>query len=163
MQNHRIDLGLVEGLNRHPMLKYHPFLKDELVAVVSTKNKLLKSDEISVDELLTIPFVLREQGSGTLDVFKKALSDTGISFADLQVKMYLGSTEGIKLFLQNSYCMSILSIRSVVRELMDGQLRVVDIKDFALAREFCCVQLQGREEGLPQLFMDFVDHYQDTI
>ena len=36
LQEHRIDLGLVEGIFRLPNLKYTPFLQDELVAVVHT-------------------------------------------------------------------------------------------------------------------------------
>lgn len=36
LQEHRIDLGLVEGISRLPNLKYTTFLQDELVAVVHT-------------------------------------------------------------------------------------------------------------------------------
>ena len=47
LQEHRIDLGLVEGIFRLPNLKYTPFLQDELVAVVHTHSKLAVSDEIA--------------------------------------------------------------------------------------------------------------------
>ena len=67
MQEHRIDLGLVEGIFRLPNLKYTPFLQDELVAVVPTQSKLAVTDEITPEDLLNIPVVLRERGSGTLD------------------------------------------------------------------------------------------------
>lgn len=33
LQEHRIDLALVEGNTRQPNLKYTPFLQDELVAI----------------------------------------------------------------------------------------------------------------------------------
>ena len=36
LQEHRIDLGLVEGICRLPNLRYTTFLQDELVAVVHT-------------------------------------------------------------------------------------------------------------------------------
>lgn len=48
-------------------------MQDELVAVVSNRSKLSQRDEISLYELPHIPLVLREQGSGTLDVLEAAL------------------------------------------------------------------------------------------
>ena len=73
LQEHRIDLGLVEGIFRLPNLKYTAFLQDELVAVVHMRSKLAVADEILPEELPNIPLVLRERGSGTLDVFERAL------------------------------------------------------------------------------------------
>ena len=54
LQEHRIDLGLVEGIFRLPNLKYTPFLQDELVAVVHTHSKLAVSDEIAPEDLPNI-------------------------------------------------------------------------------------------------------------
>lgn len=98
LQEHRIDLGFVEGVFRLPNIKYTTFLKDELVAVVRTGSKLAIGEEITPEELLHLPLVLRERGSGTLDVFERALQQHNIKLSSLQVLMYLGSTESIKLF-----------------------------------------------------------------
>lgn len=98
LQEHRIDLGLVEGVFRLPSLKYTTFLKDELVAVIRTGSKLSVPEEITPEELLNLPLVLRERGSGTLDVFERALHQHNIKLSSLRVLMYLGSTESIKLF-----------------------------------------------------------------
>ena len=158
LQEHRIELGLVEGILRLPNLRYTSFMKDELVAVVHAKSKLSLSDEITPEELYQIPLVLRERGSGTLDVFERALSQHDIKLASLNVLMYLGSTESIKLFLEHTDCMGIVSIRSVRKELLAGGLRVVEIKGMPMLREFNFVQLQGQEGGLPQVFMQFAMH-----
>lgn len=155
LREKRIDLGLVEGVSRLPGLKYVPFLKDELVAVVRTKSKLQLPDEITSSELTSVPLVLRERGSGTLDVIERALSDRGIRLSALRVLMYLGSTEGIKLFLENADCMGIVSVRSISKELAAGTFRVIEIKDMPMYRDFCFVRLQGEEGGLPQAFMQF--------
>lgn len=100
LQEHRIDLGLVEGVFRLPNLKYTSFLEDELVAVVHTRSRLSLPDEITPKDLINIPLVLRERGSGTLDVIERALMQHDIKLSSLQVLMYLGSTESIKLFLK---------------------------------------------------------------
>lgn len=156
-------MGLVEGIFRLPNLKYTPFLQDELVAVVHTQSKLAVTDEITPEDLLNIPLVLRERGSGTLDVFERALLQHNLKLSSLNVLMYLGSTESIKLFLEHTDCMGIVSIRSVHKELVAGNLRVVEIKGMPMLREFNFVQLQGQEGGLSQVFMRFAGHHSKSL
>ncbi len=163
LQEHRIDLGLVEGIFRLPNLKYIPFLQDELVAIVHSKNKLINQDEITPCDLVNIPLVLRERGSGTLDVFERALSFHNLKLSSLNVQMYLGSTESIKLFLEHTDCMGIVSVRSVRKELLAGDFRVVEIKDMPMHREFHFVRLQGQEGGLSQVFIRFADHHGKSL
>lgn len=160
---HRIDLGLVEGIFRLPNLKYTTFLDDELVAIVHAQSKLSLPDEITPEDLQHIPLVLRERGSGTLDVFERALLQHSIKLSSLNVLMYLGSTESIKLFLENTDCMGIVSIRSIYKELASGNFRVVEIKEMQMLREFCFVHQQGQEGGLPQVFMQFAMHYNQRL
>ena len=102
LQEHNIDLGMVEGVFRLPNLKYEPFLHDELVPVVCTSSALAKKDSLTLDELKDIPLVLRERGSGTLDAIEMALSEQGIKLSSMNVRLYLGSTESIKQFLETA-------------------------------------------------------------
>ena len=69
----------------------------------------------------------------------------------------------IKLFLENCDCLGILSIRSVNKELYAGEMKVLEIKDLSMFREFDFVQLQGQENGLPALFMQFAEHYKEKL
>ncbi|MGP1624391.1 LysR substrate-binding domain-containing protein [Bacteroides heparinolyticus] len=163
LQEHRIDLGLVEGVARLPNMRYTTLLEDELVAVVRTGSKLPIGDEFTPEELLNYPLVLRERGSGTLDVFEKSLQRHDIKLSSLRVLMYLGSTESIKLFLEHTDCLGIVSIRSVIRELSSGQLRVVDINGMPMTRDFSFVLPQGQESGLAQVFMQFAMHHNNRL
>lgn len=163
LQEHRIDLGFVEGVFRLPNIKYTTFLEDELVAVVRTGSRLTVGEEITPEELLHLPLVLRERGSGTLDVFERALQQHNIKLSSLQVLMYLGSTESIKLFLEHTDCLGIVSIRSITRELYSGQLRVVEIKGMPMLRDFSFAQPQGQESGLAQVFMQFAMHNNNKL
>lgn len=163
LQEHRIDLGLVEGNLRLPNLKYTTFLKDELVAVVHTHSKLVKLDEITLNELRQMPLVLRERGSGTLDVFEGSLLSHNIKLSDLNIRMFLGSTESIKLFLEHTDCMGIVSVRSISRELTAGLFKVIEIKELEMQREFSFARLQGEESGLSQVFMQFASHYNKML
>lgn len=155
LQEHRIDLAMVEGVTRLPNLRYTPFLEDELVVVVRTGSRLPVDDEITPQQLARLPLVLRERGSGTLDVFERAMLQHNIKLSTLHVLMYLGSTESIKLFLEHTDCLGVVSIRSVSLELYAGRLRVVEVKGLEMKREFNFAQLQGQESGLSQVFMQF--------
>ena len=155
LQEHRIDLGLVEGVSRLPGLKYSRFLDDELVAVARGSYASALGEEIAPEALAAVPLVLRERGSGTLDVFERALACHGLKLSSLRVLMYLGSTESIKLFLEHADCLGIVSVRSVRRELAAGVLRVVELRGMPMLREFSFVRPQGGEGGLAQLFIRF--------
>ena len=74
----RIDLGLVEGISKNPMLRYTPFISDELVAVVRTDCCLPIGEALKPRQLLDFPLALRERGSGTLEVIEKALEKHNI-------------------------------------------------------------------------------------
>lgn len=64
---------------------------------------------------------------------------------------------------ENCDCLGILSIRSVNKELYAGEMKVLEIKDLSMFREFDFVQLQGQENGLPALFMQFAEHYKEKL
>lgn len=163
LQEHRIDLGLVEGIFRLPNLKYTTFLDDELVAIVHAQSKLSLPDEITPEDLQHIPLVLSERGSGTLDVFERALLQHSIKLSSLNVLMYLGGTESIKLFLENTDCMGIVSIRSINRELAAGIFRIIEIKGMQMYRELCFVHQQGQEGGLSHVFIQFAMHHNRNL
>lgn len=151
-----IDLGLVENSSRNKALKYTPFMDDELVLVTSARHGLYRKTPLSLKTLTTIPLVLREKGSGTLEVLEKFLRTKGFTLRDLNVRIYLGSSEGIKAYLQESDCCSIVSIKTIAPEVAAGRLRILEIQDCRLLRQLSFVHLQGQAEPLPTFFMQFI-------
>lgn len=154
---HRIDLGLVESLSRHAGLKYSPIAQDELVLVTSTRNHTKES--IPLKELRRLPLVLRETGSGTLEVIEKALLSSGIKASELHILLQLGSTEGIKSFLANCpSAYAIISIAALTKELLANTLKVVEIEGLTIDREFAFVSVQGSQNDLVTKFIQFTDN-----
>ena len=156
LRDGKITLGLVEGDARQNTLHYTPFMKDELVVVTHTGRAFARYEELTLDELCRLPLVLRENGSGTLEVLKNALAGHQIKLSQLNILMQLGSTESIKLFLENTDVLSIVSIRAVTRELMSGQLKVIDVEGFTAERMFSFVRLQGQNGGLEENFIRYM-------
>lgn len=160
--NHDIDLGFVEGVFRHPDLKYDPVLKDELVTVTNTRN-MPGVEEITLEKLCQIPLVLRERGSGTLDVIENALGNRNLKISMMNIRMNLGSTESIKQFLQYSNCSGIVSLLAISQELKNNTLRIIEIKDFQIYRNFCLASNKGQNNPNSVYFINFLYLYFRTL
>ena len=152
----KITLGMVEGNIRQNTLRYQPFMKDELVVVAHTGSSFARYDELTLEELCRMPLVLRENGSGTLNVLEDTLAKHQIKMTQLNVRMQLGSTESIKSFIENSDTLAIISVRAVTRELMSGQLKVIDVENFSAERMFSFIQLQGQSGGVEESFIRYM-------
>ncbi|HEY8659376.1 MAG TPA: LysR substrate-binding domain-containing protein [Hanamia sp.] len=159
LNNKEIDLGIIEGRSKNASIKYTEFIKDEIVLVTSNKNPLAKKEIIQPKDLQNIPLLLREPGSGTLEVIAHALKPFGIKLRDLKIEMQLSSTESMKSYLLHSSSMAFLSIHSILSELQKNEFRIIDIKGLNIERYFYFIQLQGQAESLPELFMNFTRHY----
>jgi DNA-binding transcriptional LysR family regulator len=150
-----IELGVIEGDSKRRDIQYTPFARDEIVLVSSAKNPLAKKDEIRIEELKAIPLLLREPGSGTLEVVINALHMSDIKISGLNVEMYLGSSEAIKSYLLHSSCMAFISRHAVLKEVESGCLKILTIKRFSIPRQFFFITPPGPENGLSGLFMQF--------
>jgi DNA-binding transcriptional LysR family regulator len=154
-----IEIGIVEGKSKNKQIKYIPFLKDELVLVCNSKNPLTKCDTIGIDDLKQMSFLLREQGSGTLEVIDDALKALGVKLSDLQVEMQLGSTESIKSYLMNSNCVAFISIHAIQKELQNKELYLLDLDHFAIERFFYIITLQGKTHSLADVLAQKILSY----
>ncbi len=154
--NGDIDFGIVEGKVKNRDIKYFKFINDELVAVTNSKNKILSKKELSLKELINLPLVLRERGSGTLEVLEYALKSKKIKLSALNVLLYLGSTEAIKYYIASDDCMGFISIRALKRELDTNELKIIKIKNFKVHRTFSFICLQGSTpSGITAEFIKF--------
>ena len=111
--NKEIEIGIVEGQSKNQSIKYTHFLKDELVLVCNNKNPLVNKKHVTKEDFKTMRFLMREQGSGTLEVIEYALKPFEMKLSQLTVEMQLGSTESIKSYLMNSNCVAFISIHAI--------------------------------------------------
>lgn len=156
----KIHIGIVEGISHHAQINYEDFTNDEIVLVTRTQNKNLTKKELKPENITEIPLVLREKGSGTLDVIFNMLNKVNIHPKDLNIEIHLENTESIKEYLLHTNCAAFLSIHSITKELQNNQLTIVDIKGIDILRTFKFIQLQGQNSNLSNLFKRFtVSHY----
>ncbi|MFE3871636.1 LysR family transcriptional regulator [Flavobacterium sp. ZS1P70] len=157
--NKEIEIGIVEGQSKNQAINYTKFLKDELVLVCNSKNPLVSKEEITKEDLKTMRFLMREQGSGTLEVIEYALRPFEIKLSQLTIEMQLGSTESIKSYLMNSDCVAFISIHAINKELKNNELTIIDVKNLMIERFFYIITLQGKTDSLSELFIKNIASY----
>lgn len=151
--NKEIEIGIVEGQSKNQSIKYTEFLKDELVLVCNSNNPLIHKDQHGKEDLIAMQFLIREQGSGTLEVIEHALKSLNLNLSQLNIQMQLGSTESIKSYLMNSDCVAFISIHAIQKELKNDELVIIDIDNLILERFFYIITLQGKTDALSELFI----------
>lgn len=140
----KISLGFTEGSASHPSIHYETFVKDEIVLVTRANNPtLIETKEIPLDQLKTLPLVLREEGSGTRKIIEQSLKAKQIHPVDLQKDMVLGSSESIKTYLLHSNSFAFLSIHSIAEELRSNKFRIIDVQNLDIQRVFYFATLHG--------------------
>jgi DNA-binding transcriptional LysR family regulator len=159
LQDKDIDFGIIEGQSKNTSFKYTEFIKDEIVLVANINHPSAKKEMIEINELLKTPLLIREPGSGTLEVIAHALKPFDIKLSQLNTEMQLGSTESIKSYLLHSNCMAFLSIHSILKELKNKEVTIIDVNGLTIERNFHFIQSHGEAEALPELFMKFARHY----
>jgi len=96
-------------------------------------------------------WVLREEGSGTREVFLEYIKE---KVDDLNVFFELGHTESIKSILMNRECLTCISKISVENEIEEGKLHKVDVKNFDCKRDF--LMIYHKDKYHSTLFEKFV-------
>ena len=143
-----IDIGFVEGFVGGTDIIKEKIGVDELLVVTADRDLCKRC---TIDEIADKRWVLREEGSGTREVFLDYIKE---KVEDLHIFLELGHTESIKSILMNRECLTCISKISVENELKDGRLYQVDVKDFECKRDFLMVYHKDKYHSA--LFEKFV-------
>ncbi len=154
-----IEIALVENDSSQLNIKYIDFLDDEIVAVTGSQSVYAKLKSISLTDFQQIPIVLREKGSGTLEVIQKQLLKNNIKFDNLNILIHLGGTETIKNFLCDFDGIALVSEKSIEKELLLKQITKINIKGIQFNRKLRIAYRQGHEALSSKLFAEFLFKY----
>lgn len=115
-----IDMGLIEGPCHLPELSAEPWLVDELLIVAGHRHVLAQKQQVTLDDLRSAEWLLREPGSGTREEVEQLLLR---HLHDLAETRQIGSSEAIKHTLAQGIGISCLS-RWVVADLLASKALV---------------------------------------
>jgi DNA-binding transcriptional LysR family regulator len=157
--DNRVDLALVENLSSQGGIRYRDFLHDELIVVTGKNSLYAERGTIEKEDLQQIPLVLREEGSGTLEVIRQLFARHQIPFRDLNTPIHLGSTESIKNFLLDFNGLAIISEKAIQNELYLKTLIKLQVTDIIFPRKFRIAQKIGHKSRLTDLFVQYLLNY----
>ncbi len=149
------DIGFVEGKVDSTAIKQEIVGLDELV-VVTGNSEFAKDDEsYYIDTLFDKPWILREEGSGTREVFMTHLGDM---VAQINLFLELSHPESIKnMLIQSGSCFSCLPRVSVMKEIERKELFEVKIKNIKFERHFLLIYHKDKyKTALLNKFIYFV-------
>ncbi len=151
VERERCDIALVEDAHSSSMFHYEHFMGDKVILVCAHK----RSNKITATELVKLPLILRENGSGTLDVIEKELLTHNITRRMLNIEMQIGSSEGIVRYLKSSKCYAFISKVAVADYLKRGELYQCDIEGFNIERALRFAHLHGASKHSVEIFKSF--------
>jgi len=138
LRDEQVDIGCVGWFPKEKWLEGRKFIEDELVLVVPRSHPWASRTTVNPEELKNVPFILREEGSGTRRAVVEGLTPLGITLDELNVVLEVGSTPGAAQAVAAGLGVSIIS-RLAVLPFRD-QLQIVPLdappfkRDIYLAR-----------------------------
>lgn len=156
--SHEILMGIIGAKLSNSKINYLPFGEDELILVASPA--LFTKSSIKMEELLNLPIILREEGSGTRKEMERILKERGIEIEDLKIAGIFGSTEAVKEAVKASLGLAILSRFSVRDEIKSGLLKEIKIQGIEFKRRFYIIFHKKR--NLPHQYKLFLEYLKKT-
>jgi DNA-binding transcriptional LysR family regulator len=156
---HDLLCGIVGAKMKSDKLDYASLIEDELVLVTSPKT--LNKKKITLDELTKLPFLQREEGSGTRQTFENFLRKNNFSTVDFNIVATLGSTSAVKQAVKAKLGASVISRIAVQEELDNNILQEIQIRNLKMKRKFYLVRQKKRT--LPPQYLAFCKHLTKTV
>jgi len=157
MKEQIFDLSIVSEPVSLKHFIIEPYFTDEIVIIVKKDHPWAKRECLELEEILREPCVLREQGSGTREVFKRFLQDVGVSINRINTVLTLGSAEAVKSAIESGIGYGIISEIAVKNEIESQFLVKACVKDMKLTRRFLIVYPQRRYKSkLVDTFIKFL-------
>ena len=155
-----IDIGFIESSLNEVNLVKEKIGKDSLIIVSGDKN--LADKELYIDQLFSKKWLLREEGSGTREVFLERLGNLA---KEINVYMEFSGFVEIKgLLVKNFDAITCISRFSVEKELQKGELFEVKLKNLSFERELFVVYHKNKYKSkFFKIFKEFSKEYFSLI
>ncbi|MCG6974990.1 MAG: LysR family transcriptional regulator [Acidiferrobacterales bacterium] len=159
VENNSVDVGIVESPISNKNLEVKVCWHDKLVFICPPDHPMAREKSIPVTSLTDMPFVCREEGSGTREFICAHLAASNIQMQDIDINMEVGSPEAVKSMVEAGLGISVVSQATVEKEVKLGTLVALPL-DPPLERPFSIVfQRQKFRIRAMDEFMEFAyDH-----
>ena len=137
----KLEIAVIGSKSSHTNLLCQKLWEDELVLAVPYGHPWVRRKAVSLKELRKAPFILREEGSGTLKILSAYLLASGEDINNtLTVTARFGSSTAIKEGIKSGIGLSILSARAIQTELNAGLLKALKVRGLEMSRHFFLIR-----------------------
>jgi DNA-binding transcriptional LysR family regulator len=152
--DYSLDLGFVEGPIHYENIVSQTWLQDQLTIIASPDYFKSKKRKLTIGELNKMKWIMREHGSGTREVFEKALQP----FVErINTFLTFGHTEAVKQAVKARLGVGCLSLYTVSQELERGTLIELKVPEVNLERQLHVITRKNSfQSRLRKRFSDFV-------
>ncbi|MDO8953957.1 MAG: LysR substrate-binding domain-containing protein [Gammaproteobacteria bacterium] len=144
MGHFQLDLGFIEGTCHSPELNVELWQQDELVCFTRPGHLLARQEAVSIDDLSSAQWIMREQGSGTREIFERSSFD---KLARLNIMLELGSAEAIKQAVMGSDAIGCLSALTLQAELANHSLVKLPVPELVMKRDLLILTHGAKSES----------------
>ncbi|HEY5588366.1 MAG TPA: LysR family transcriptional regulator [Candidatus Paceibacterota bacterium] len=131
-----LDIGLVEGEIKSKEIICLPVISDKLVLICNKANPFANRTSVNLSELNNKPFILREKGSGTRELFENYMKNAEFVIKE---KWVCNNSDSIKQAVIAGHGISVISERLVKDEISANKLQIVKINNVEFKRNFSVV------------------------
>ena len=149
-----IDLAIMGQPPAGHDLSAVSFMENPLVVISPPDHPLASKKHISVKELASESFLVREAGSGTRGAMERFFAARG---QEIRTSMEMSSNEAIKQAVQAGLGLGILSLQTLEMELALKRLAVLAVEEFPIMRHWYIVHRSDKRlSPAAQAFKNFL-------
>lgn len=137
-----IVFAFIEGFFEKTEYENYLFSKEKFVGICAANNPIA-TEVTKFDDIVKERIILRENGSGTRDIFEKILYDNNLSLNDFSRKYEIENINIIKELVKENKGISFIYERAVEKEILMRKLSIINLENFFEEREFNFVFLKN--------------------
>jgi DNA-binding transcriptional LysR family regulator len=126
----KVHLALASTQEFDKDCEFHKLYEDRIVLIAPLSHPWAKSGSTSLDELMSVPHILREDGSGTYQVIKHGFERAGKRMEELQVVLTLSNAEATALAVQEGLGVGFVS-EIVVSRLVPDKVATIQVEELS--------------------------------
>jgi DNA-binding transcriptional LysR family regulator len=151
--NGSVDFGILGEKYDNEKLCYIPLLKENLVLITSKHSNIV--GPVSIQDLLSYPFIMRNSDSGTNSLIEKFLKKNQISKDKMNIVAYTENGQSLIEFVLQDIGIAIISKMAAKEYLNRNLLTIHEINEFHDERYFYLVYNKNKTQSmLSKLFIE---------